>query len=251
MFQDVIHTERPLGALSEAVSVLTPPTNDVNDTRATFARRAQILRERPITVTNTTNVSMPRTMHREVGDISFLITRDPLVIRQYLDIRHDAYTKYLNLNTDFSKLDQVDAFSYFFVAMKMGECIGGGRMTLTNPSVPNVLPLESNGFYLDEAFPEYNLSECKYCEITRLAVKEEYRDGVVSSTIIRLIIDYVKATGVKYVFWVAPKIQARSYRLAIRNKEHDFDAVIRDDVTLPHKPVYEYLQMVISVLIPK
>lgn len=182
--------------------------------------------------------------------IDYITTRDPKILHQYFTIRHDAYTKYLKLNGDFTTMDQMDASSLFFAAMRDGECLGGGRMNISTPSIPRSLPMEGLGFSLIDTFPEYHLTQHSCCEFARISVKEEHRNGSISTHLIRLVCDYVAHNGIDYLFWISPRVQARLYRQTISNYVKTGITLIRDDVKLPHKDIYEYLQMSLSVFIP-
>lgn len=176
-----------------------------------------------------------------------MFTKDPVLLLEYFKIREEAYKEELMLDYFSGRFDDIDPRSHIVLGIAEGHCIGGARLTVHDPLLESGLPLEEEHFRLADLLPEYNLKKNKYGEYSRLAMKKGYRNGRYSETIYMALNNKSKELGMKYVFAVAPLIQARSYKLMYKAC-FGLNIDIRHDISVPQKPIYEHLKMCLSVL---
>ena len=78
------------------------------------------------------------------------------------------------------------------------------------------LPMERNGFSLQTLLRSMNLHERNYSEVSRLAVAEEYQNGLLLLEMLDELQTLARSQGVPLVFSICPWIQARRYRIGWR-----------------------------------
>lgn len=168
-------------------------------------------------------------------------------LQQYFEVRQKTYADHLGLKYFSGKLDWEDLNSEILLVLSGEECVGGARLTVHSDEVNPHLPLEEKGFILKELFPDLNLENATYGELSRLALLSEYRDGIQSEILYEHIGDKCKELNIKYLFSVSPYNQARRVRRVALS--HGFGAEIFKDIRVPPKPIYEGVEMVLSMVI--
>ncbi len=131
--------------------------------------------------------------------------------------------------------DEYDCISDILVIKNKGKVVGGARIIGKSPYADYVLPLEEEGFTLENLFPDFSLQSTGHCEFGRLAVLPEYRDqSLLQSILYALSIQSVKR-GYKYLFSMAPYTQARCYRMTFRALNFQNPYVIYNEIEIPQK----------------
>ncbi len=183
---------------------------------------------------------------RASHDIDYEFTRDTALLHQYYNLREDMFSSVWGLKNFCGQHDAFDDGSEIMIARKGLQCIGGGRLTISSPQAPRMLPMEKQDLMLTRLFPELDLGDTSYGEFSRLAILPEFRAGAVFPEITRRFIKKAIANGVEYAFNIAPVPLARSYRQAVQLFGLKWD--ICHSIKVPQREEYEGIQMVISVM---
>lgn len=175
--------------------------------------------------------------------ISYTLARDEKTLNQYFDLRKKVYMSDFEL-TDFT--DHEDEFdtpekSLFLVITDKDNVIGGMRITTHKKLSDSILPLEHEGFYLQDVFNEPDILTAAYTEVSRTVLLPEFRDGIVSTEMYRYCYALNKEIDADYLFSVSPAIQARNTRR--RCKSIGIDFRIRQDIAVPDRPYYHGKKM--------
>ena len=169
---------------------------------------------------------------------SYEFTKDPELLLQYFNIRRQAYANNIGFEDFAGSYDDADARSEIVVAMdSQGEVIGGTRLTASDPLLEYYLPLEEDGFELKDIFPEYDLESCRYGECSRMALKEEYRDGEYYVLLCDAIYRRSRELNLKYLFCHATSLHARKYRQMWTHYFH-LKTHTKLTVDVPYNPKY-------------
>ena len=172
--------------------------------------------------------------------INYEFTSNPDFLNQYYKIREDCYRDDLGLTCFSGEEDEYDRIGYIAVARIGDKVIGGARLILSHPHSGIRLTLEEENFLMVNFFPELDLEENGYCEITRVAILREYRNTNISKDLFRVIMDRAKSEKCYFHFSTAPLIQARNYKIIA--KKLGFISVIRNDIVIPYKQIYDNLK---------
>lgn len=157
--------------------------------------------------------------------LDYTFTRDEKQLRQYYRLRKIIYAKDLKFQLK-TLSDAYDEVSDVLVVRNRNRCVGGVRLTIAAQNQDMVLPLEEVNFRLHDLFPELHLHSTVYAELSRLILLPEYRDGNITEKIYRRIYVKCRQHGVKYLFAITPRVQARRYVLDA--KRMGFSATIAD-----------------------
>lgn len=178
--------------------------------------------------------------------VVYEFTTDPGLLHQYYRLREDMFISVWGLKNFSGAKEPCDDISEIMVARQGLQCIAGGRLTISSPYNPHVLPMEKDDFRLADLLPDLNLGRRTYGEFSRLAILPEFRAGNVFPEIARRFIRKAIAEGVEYAFNIAPVPLARNYRHAVQLFGVQWD--IRTDVPVPDREEYEGIKMVLSVM---
>ncbi len=179
-------------------------------------------------------------------DVSYEFTHDVGLLHQYYLLREEMFSAVWGLKNFSGKEDAYDSQSHIVIARKNLQCIGGGRLTISTPEDPRMLPMEKDDLILKDLFPELDLHETAYGEFSRMAILPEFRSGHILPEISHRFIKKAIAQGVEYVFIMAPIPLARNYRQVAQM--FGIRVNICQDITVPQRDEYEGIQMVISVM---
>jgi hypothetical protein len=179
-------------------------------------------------------------------ELTYTWDHTPELLQEYFDVRQYSYAQHLGLRKFSGKLDWQDLNSDILLVIDKNKCVGGLRLTVQCREVTPYLPIEDDDFRLKELFPELDLDNCKYAEISRLALLPAYRSGHQTASIYSLVAKKMDETKIKHFFTVSPLLQAKRVQRIARLL--GYEATIFKDIKLPEKNVYEGLEMVISVL---
>jgi hypothetical protein len=139
---------------------------------------------------------------------------------KYVELRRRAYLReYSWLPAKFGYEDEADRVSRFIVAVRNGTVAGGGRLTISTPECPRLLPLESEGFSLRscEFLKDLDLDRNPYGEISRMAVDSESSRGFeVSAGLGNTLTALAAREGLDVVFSICPEKPARLNQINAR-----------------------------------
>jgi len=177
----------------------------------------------------------------EAATITYEYTTDPKLLEQYYKVREQCYREDLHLDDFSGEEDEYDRTGHIIVARKGDVVIGGARLVISTPKNRIKLPLEEEGFQVQELFPDMNLENVGYCEFTRFVVLPEYRKGEACTEISRMLVNQAVKEGCLYQFCISPLLQSRNYRAV--GKNIGVLHVIRKDIKVPYKDIYRNLNM--------
>ncbi len=183
-----------------------------------------------------------KTEHEEIDCIA---TQNRDEIESYYKIRERAFRERLDCVNFNGSEDEYDRNGIIVVAKKNDEVVGGSRLVINTPKREAKLPLEDDNFVLNSLFPELNLVNRSYGEITRFAVVPELMTGSISYELTRASLNELIDNGCYYQFSVAPMIQARNSRNICRKL--GLNHVVMNHIKVPQKDTYEQYQMVLSI----
>ncbi len=109
------------------------------------------------------------------SEVEYIWTADPSQIKQYSRIIDEQFDTELNLNDVYKNISTRDFRSYYRLIISSDKVVGGFRVVINDPLSEFSLPSEKPGFTFKEMFPELDLLNNSYCEVSRFAVLPEYR----------------------------------------------------------------------------
>lgn len=145
-------------------------------------------------------------------ELVFEFTRDPGYLHQYYLLRAKAQVSVWGAQAPENVEDEMDRQSHILIARRGNQVMAGGRMTISSPRRPMLLPLEQNGPNLVQTFPQLNLENRKYAEISRVAVEVEFQNEDSLPTIFQHFYRKIVATRVEYLFGLASAGVTNSYQ---------------------------------------
>jgi len=142
--------------------------------------------------------------------IQFFLTKDRALLVQYFELRNRVYRRhYPHLAEDFGREEAVDHSSNIVVGCE-ARVVAGGRITVSRPEKPRLMPMEEAGFRLAKALPQLRLDRKPYAEFSRVAVDPSYGYGRrASSGLIHEMVWTTARLGVDLVFSICPEPQVR------------------------------------------
>jgi hypothetical protein len=163
-------------------------------------------------------------------NINYMMTESRDLIEQYLGIREEIYREAYNdsnVGEDFT--DQVSTI--FVASAGYGNVVGGIRLTVSTPRVPNILPLEHAGVNLRQIFPSIDFDSVVYGEASRLAVLPDYRDGAVSDNLqLRSKEYFVKEMGAEIGFGYSTLAHTKKFKKFFSRMGYSF--ITRTDISI-------------------
>ena len=170
-------------------------------------------------------------------------TKHPMV-QEYFQIRDKAFKEQWNLKKFSGGEDSYDKNAYILIVLSNHKVVGGARFFISNKG-NNLLPMETDSFKLSNLISDADLLNCKYAEISRVAIKDDLRQGVISTLIYeQLLCKKAPELNIKYVFCVTTMKLARSARIAC--KRIGINLEIQRDIEVPDLETYENLTMYVS-----
>lgn len=142
----------------------------------------------------------------------FEITSDVGFLHQYFNLRNDDFFKSASAANHATTKDIFDDTSEIMVARRGRLCVAGGRLTIHTPSSQKALPMEY-ALSVAQLFPELDLAETTYAEISSIALMPDYRTNLQPELITKLL-QHAINSGVEYVFTLTNKHKAEQYQQA-------------------------------------
>jgi hypothetical protein len=146
------------------------------------------------------------------SEIEYLWTKDKHLLRQYTKLIDDSFAEEVNFEDSYKKIDPNDLNSYFYLGSHNDRVIAGVRMSVAKPEFNNILPTETQGIDYKKLFPEFDLKNNAYCEVTRYGVHKDYRN--LKSHYKNSFKNYklfMDANDIKYLFIFASSARFRIY----------------------------------------
>jgi hypothetical protein len=142
--------------------------------------------------------------------IQFFLTQDHGLLAQYYELRSRVYRRhYPQLREDFGREEITDHHSHIVVGFE-GRVVAGGRITISRPEQPRLLPMEDAGFRLSETVNLHGLRLDTYAEFSRVAVDPDYARGRQASLgLIQKLAHTAAGFGIDLVFSICPEPQVR------------------------------------------
>ncbi|MDX1949122.1 MAG: GNAT family N-acyltransferase [Rickettsiales bacterium] len=166
---------------------------------------------------NTENFSNPTIssgkLTKESEDVVYEWSRDPNFLRDYTNLIDKYYENELNLPDAYKKIDPRDMHSNFLIGRVNNEIISGVRITTNNKDAKFSLPNEALGFSYQNLFPELDLQNNRYCEVSRYAMHTDYRKNPLHYiTAFQKFYEITKELKVKYLFISSTKARVRLFK---------------------------------------
>ena len=181
--------------------------------------------------------TLPR--KRVSDNIIIEATNNGFYKEQYYQLREMCYRRDLGIDHFDGSEDDYDRDSIIVIAREGRKVIAGGRLTISLPSRPMVLPLEEKGFIMSELFPELKLASKVYCETTRFAIHPDFRSRAISFLINKELLKIGNKNNCFCQFSVAPLKITRNY--AIIARKLGLLHKIVEGVMVPYKATYTHL----------
>ena len=147
-----------------------------------------------------------------VQGLVYHFTQDEALKQQYYVLREKAFVETYGFKNFPSGEDGADLNSHIIVVRDGKTVVGGGRLSVSTPSHPMLMPLEADGFRLQELFPHLNLQHRNYGELSRLAVAQRYQDGECTSGLFRAVYRQCCLFNIEYLFGVGAASVVRVHR---------------------------------------
>lgn len=186
-----------------------------------------------------------RVCEPEITSSQYAISQRKNWLEQYYQIRQTCFRQELGVRTFDGSEDDFDRNGYLLIAHDQERCVGGIRLSVSTPETPQLLPLEMNGFMLQELFPEIARNRESYSQWTRLALLPEYRTPEILQKMALMLIWQAKRLGCSYSFNVAGMNRARLYQRLHRVQGFHYE--ILRDLKIPAEGSFRGLEHLLSV----
>jgi hypothetical protein len=173
-------------------------------------------------------------------DVNYKFTRDPNQLQEYYSIREQCYKSVWGLQTFSGEEDKHDRNGHLLIARIGNRVIGGARLVIKQPESPSLLPMEEDGFNLQEILPEYRLENQVHGEVGRFSILPEFCGGNTLFLGLHLLA-MAQTQHCRYLSTVAPEEQAKKY-VSI-GKRYGFELRVIDDIVIPDRPYYNKITM--------
>lgn len=192
---------------------------------------------------------------RSIVGLQLEFTRDPELIQEYQRIYEAEFRAVhgaMNYCCDADKLSPLDQV---LIVKSNGRCVGGARLSVKSPKKPDLLPVETESFRLEDVFPVLRWREMKYGQIGRFCLLPEFRGGATTRLMLQRLYQKGVAQNIHVIFGTAPLLNAKMYVRGFTALGYHNVAHLHDDVTLPDYPMCEgihfYLMSFVGVRDPE
>lgn len=146
-------------------------------------------------------------------EVKYFWTKDPVYLTQYTENIDDLIEKETGIIDSYKTIFNSLVNSMFFVGAVGKEFIGGSRVSVSNPYTENSLPSESDDFNYKSLFPNLDLENNRYCEISKFAIKEEHRANFHHYKIFfKELCSLIYNLDIKYLFFYSTPARTRLYK---------------------------------------
>ena len=150
-------------------------------------------------------------------DFFYQQTSNPLV-QQYFHLREEIFINKWGLKNFYGAEDEYDVQSHILILHRDGICLGGARLFIREEYNSLLLPMETEEFCLKDLLPELDFVNNKYGELSRVVLSKELQTDNYSAQMYKNIAQKGREYGVRYIFAVAPLLQARKSRMVCRGQ---------------------------------
>lgn len=178
--------------------------------------------------------------------ITYELTRDPGYLFQYYRLREEMFISVWGLEHFAGDKDEFDDRSDVMVARIGNHVIGGCRLTFSTPQDRSPLPIEKHAFDLRALFPQLDLAQHTYVEISRMAILPDFQNSVVMLELSRQLLKRGAEKHARFAFTLSPTTLARNYRKAAMLFGLKWN--ILNNIEVPDREEYEGIKMVLSML---
>ena len=162
-------------------------------------------------------------------DMTYGFTNDIGLAFQYRELREMQPFSVWGMSRLAGKKDAFDDVSELLIAQRGRLCVGGARLSVSAPSKPVMLPMESNGLRLQNLFPELDLHETTYAEFSRFAALAD-DEAEVMPELSRLLLERAVGLGAEYAFILMAAAEAANYCEII--KQAGFSCMTRTNMEM-------------------
>lgn len=192
-------------------------------------------------------------------DFRYIFTKDQTLINQYIALRKnlsriDNKLKGFRYFSHYEKEDYGNPDKQILLIFKKSRCVGGGCFTVSTPCHRVLLPIdeefvlkENEGSFLQKAFPELHLEKESYCELSRIVLHTDFRDGKYIRRMFSRFIDLAGKHSCKYIFGMGDAVRLRNNK-NIFSRGFGMNSKIFFDIKLPQKEDFEGKKMHIMVV---
>ena len=158
--------------------------------------------------------SMDELFESSSESLEYFWTKETRYLNQYTKIIDDIYKEEVNINNAYTAIEADDLRSHFYIATIKDEVIAGARYTINDPFQRYSLPAEAPGFSFASLFPELDLENNRFAQITKLGVVSEHRNNIIHyKNGFKEFKNISTRLGAKYIFVVATLDRIRLYNL--------------------------------------
>jgi hypothetical protein len=145
-------------------------------------------------------------------ELVFEFTRDVGYLHQYYMLRDRERFNIWGKSLPAVQEDEMDRQSHILITRRDNQVMAGGRLTISSPRRPLLLPMEQGDFRLQQAFPELNLEHHKYAEVSCVVIEDEFLNEDSLRTVFQHLYRKIVATRVEFVFGLATVSITKDYQ---------------------------------------
>lgn len=147
-------------------------------------------------------------------ELTFEFTRDPGLLHQYYKIRENEFNNVLGLIDYSGAENEYDRSGHIMVVRRGSFCVGGARINVKTPRMPHLLPVEMNGFRLENYFSRLKYKQLSYGQACTFSLLPEFRGGDISREMVKHVCYKAAALNLSVLFGACPILNARLYKQA-------------------------------------
>ncbi len=144
--------------------------------------------------------------------VTFEFTCDLALSREYTAI----YEREFKLHHDVPEYRTVEddhhRRAFILIACQGGRCIGGARLSVRTPDMPYPLPIEMDGFTLEDQFPRLRGGTARYGQIGRICLLPEFRGGKITRMMLGQLYRKIVSLDLQEIFGTCTTVHARAYK---------------------------------------
>lgn len=183
-------------------------------------------------------ISEDQILELEADGLVYEDTRDPEYLRQFLELRHEAFKE--------KGIDRIltpeEGWNYgldthVLIARDGDKVVAGAIVVINSCHIEELLPFESKEFRLYKELPELELDKNTYAAFKQTVVHRDYRNARCLQNMFRWVYNFAIMNGVKFIFAVAPDSRVRMNRIAFRKLKVGLEIEVLNNVKLS-KPAW-------------
>lgn len=179
-----------------------------------------------------------RYSRKPLPPLAFEFTRDPAYLHQYYRLRENEYNAFYGINPLSGAECEHDHTGHIMVVRMGNQIVGGARINTKTPRKRNLLPMEINGFRLENYFPQLERKQLSYGQACSMVLLPEFRGGDIVREMVKRVCTKGAALNLAVLFATCPISNARLYKQACVSIGL-VDTKVHLDIEMP---LYEYLE---------